>query len=74
MKANNHNDEDEAKPPENGNGDAKTFTFRELAMATKNFRQEHLLGEGGFGKVYKGTLQTGEVINMNHNFHTADLI
>uniref|UniRef100_A0A0D3D559 Protein kinase domain-containing protein n=1 Tax=Brassica oleracea var. oleracea TaxID=109376 RepID=A0A0D3D559_BRAOL len=33
---------------------AQTFTFRELATATKNFRQECLIGEGGFGKVYKG--------------------
>ncbi|KAH6812955.1 Protein kinase superfamily protein [Perilla frutescens var. frutescens] len=35
---------------------AQTFTFRELASATKNFRQEYLLGEGGFGRVYKGHL------------------
>ncbi|XP_057971364.1 probable serine/threonine-protein kinase PBL25 [Malania oleifera] len=43
---------------ENGNIDAQTFTFRELAAATKNFRQECLLGEGGFGRVYKGELQS----------------
>ncbi|KAH9610250.1 hypothetical protein KSS87_001300 [Heliosperma pusillum] len=42
---------------------AKSFNFRELAMATKNFRQECLLGEGGFGRVFKGTLQsTGQVV------------
>ncbi|KAL9233424.1 hypothetical protein vseg_008428 [Gypsophila vaccaria] len=42
---------------------AKAFTFRELAMATKNFRQECLLGEGGFGRVFKGKLQsTGQVV------------
>ena len=42
---------------------AKTFTFRELATATKNFRQECLLGEGGFGRVYKGTFQScGQVV------------
>lgn len=41
---------------------AQTFTFRELAAATKNFRQECLLGEGGFGRVYKGRLEsTGQV-------------
>ncbi|CAO2831275.1 unnamed protein product [Amaranthus hypochondriacus] len=32
----------------------KVFTFAELKCATKNFRPEILLGEGGFGKVYKG--------------------
>ncbi|KAF3779981.1 Serine/threonine-protein kinase [Nymphaea thermarum] len=37
---------------------ATTFTFRELAAATKNFRSDCLLGEGGFGRVYKGYLQT----------------
>ncbi|EPS73300.1 hypothetical protein M569_01455 [Genlisea aurea] len=37
---------------------AHTFTFRELATATKNFRADCLLGEGGFGRVYKGKLET----------------
>ncbi|ERN18850.1 probable serine/threonine-protein kinase PBL26 isoform X2 [Amborella trichopoda] len=41
----------------NGNIAAQTFTFRELAAATKNFRAECLLGEGGFGRVYKGRLE-----------------
>ncbi|XP_077250412.1 protein kinase superfamily protein [Tasmannia lanceolata] len=42
---------------------AHTFTFRELAAATKNFRPECLLGEGGFGHVYKGHLEsTGQVV------------
>ncbi|XP_042499442.1 serine/threonine-protein kinase PBS1-like [Macadamia integrifolia] len=42
---------------------AQTFTFRELAAATKNFRPESLLGEGGFGRVYKGCLEsTGQVV------------
>lgn len=40
---------------------AHTFTFRELAAATKNFRQDCLLGEGGFGRVYKGRLENGQV-------------
>ena len=37
---------------------AHTFTFRELAAATKNFRADCLLGEGGFGRVYKGRLES----------------
>ncbi|KAJ8748694.1 hypothetical protein K2173_008139 [Erythroxylum novogranatense] len=42
---------------------AQPFTFRELAAATKNFRQDCLLGEGGFGPVYKGHLEnTGQVV------------
>ncbi|XP_052170149.1 probable serine/threonine-protein kinase PBL25 [Diospyros lotus] len=57
------NKKDEANTVENSNSSAKTFTFRELAAATKNFRQECLIGEGGFGKVFKGTLQpTAQVV------------
>ncbi|CAA0836458.1 Serine/threonine-protein kinase CDL1 [Striga hermonthica] len=36
---------------------ARTFHFREMAAATRNFRNECLLGEGGFGRVYKGQLE-----------------
>ncbi|XP_022725381.1 serine/threonine-protein kinase PBS1-like [Durio zibethinus] len=42
---------------------AQIFTFRELAAATKNFRPESFLGEGGFGHVYKGQLESaGQVV------------
>ncbi|XP_004493931.1 probable serine/threonine-protein kinase PBL7 [Cicer arietinum] len=45
----------------NGNAEhiaAQTFAFRELANATRNFRADCLLGEGGFGRVYKGRLES----------------
>ncbi|KAG1355342.1 L-type lectin-domain containing receptor kinase IV.2-like [Cocos nucifera] len=32
------------------------FSFKELFKATKGFREENLLGVGGFGRVYKGEL------------------
>ncbi|MQM07571.1 hypothetical protein Taro_040414 [Colocasia esculenta] len=32
----------------------KAFTFNELKSATRNFRLDSLLGEGGFGYVFKG--------------------
>ncbi|KAJ6802246.1 putative serine/threonine-protein kinase PIX13 [Iris pallida] len=32
----------------------RIFTFSELRSATRNFKPETVLGEGGFGKVFKG--------------------
>ncbi|XP_008796223.1 serine/threonine-protein kinase PBL27-like isoform X1 [Phoenix dactylifera] len=55
----------EASMPKEGNSAhiaAQIFTFRELAAATKNFRADCLVGEGGFGRVYKGRLENGQVV------------
>ena len=81
----NENNEQESRPPpvaavkhieerEPEQPPVKTFNFRELATATKNFRQECLLGEGGSGRVYKGTLQsTGQLVAVKqldkHGLH-----
>ncbi|KAF2308238.1 hypothetical protein GH714_037970 [Hevea brasiliensis] len=35
------------------------MSFSEIQAATRDFDTELLIGEGGFGKVYKGTLPTG---------------
>ncbi|KAK9065877.1 hypothetical protein SSX86_015279 [Deinandra increscens subsp. villosa] len=32
----------------------KSFNYSDLRMATRNFRPDSVLGEGGFGSVYKG--------------------
>ncbi|CAM0870492.1 unnamed protein product [Alopecurus aequalis] len=42
--------------PDVGNGCAHSFTFKDLLVATGYFNQANFIGEGGFGKVYKGKI------------------
>ncbi|KAF5796533.1 putative protein kinase RLK-Pelle-CrRLK1L-1 family [Helianthus annuus] len=37
----------------------RTFTFQEIMEATNRFDENLLLGVGGFGRVYKGTMEDG---------------
>ncbi|XP_017643718.2 proline-rich receptor-like protein kinase PERK3 [Gossypium arboreum] len=36
------------------------FTYEELVLATNGFSESNLIGQGGFGYVYKGRLLTGQ--------------
>lgn len=40
-------------------GSARTFTLAELEKATDRFISKNILGEGGFGRVYRGVLEDG---------------
>ncbi|KAK8587742.1 hypothetical protein V6N12_022222 [Hibiscus sabdariffa] len=42
--------------------EARHFELRELSLATKNFSDRNLIGEGKFGEVYKGLLQDGVLV------------
>ncbi|MFS7938493.1 putative transferase, protein kinase RLK-Pelle-RKF3 family [Helianthus anomalus] len=44
------------------NTGAKWFQIEDLDAATKGFSQQNLIGQGGFGVVYKGTLTDGTVV------------
>ncbi|KAJ3695145.1 hypothetical protein LUZ60_000522 [Juncus effusus] len=44
-----------------GQGGQGTYTFNELLEATNGFSSDNLLGQGGFGQVFKGTLNGMEV-------------
>ncbi|KAI5057338.1 hypothetical protein GOP47_0027353 [Adiantum capillus-veneris] len=40
----------------------KDFTYEEMAKATKNFEPSMQIGQGGYGKVYRGILADGMVV------------
>ncbi|XP_019185437.1 PREDICTED: cysteine-rich receptor-like protein kinase 2 [Ipomoea nil] len=41
---------------------SENYKYKDLKAATKDFSEENKLGEGGFGDVYKGKLQNGNVV------------
>lgn len=40
----------------------KSFTYAELSLATENFSSSTQIGQGGYGKVYKGILGDGTAV------------
>ncbi|XP_057514835.1 cysteine-rich receptor-like protein kinase 21 [Actinidia eriantha] len=47
------------------------FRFTDLVAATNNFSFENKLGEGGYGPVYKGNLQSGQEIAVKRLSKTS---
>ncbi|KAL3382960.1 hypothetical protein AABB24_002452 [Solanum stoloniferum] len=43
-------------------GWGRWYSLKELEMATKGFRAENVIGEGGYGVVFRGVLQDGSVV------------
>lgn len=43
-------------------GNLRRFQFKELQIATNNFSSKNILGKGGFGNVYKGSLHDGTAV------------
>ncbi|KAH7437078.1 hypothetical protein KP509_05G055400 [Ceratopteris richardii] len=41
---------------------AKSFTYEDMSKATNNFDSSTEVGEGGYGKVFKGTLTDGMIV------------
>lgn len=53
---------DDQNPPAKRRHGSSVFTLKEMEEATNSFREENLVGKGGFGRVYRGTLRSGEVV------------
>ncbi|GMP31386.1 hypothetical protein CsSME_00005620 [Camellia sinensis var. sinensis] len=43
------------------------LSLSEIQYATKNFNSKLMIGEGGFGKVYRGTLRSGEKVAVKRS-------
>ncbi|XP_044318202.1 probable serine/threonine-protein kinase PIX13 [Triticum aestivum] len=52
----------------------RVFTFIELKAATRNFKPNNLLGEGGFGRVYKGWVDQKTMNPMSSGIGSAMVI
>ncbi|KAJ7515941.1 hypothetical protein O6H91_22G035300 [Diphasiastrum complanatum] len=55
-------DVNEQQDPDAYLGQLKKYSFRELQFATDNFDSKNILGKGGFGYVYKGSLPDGTLV------------
>ncbi|XP_074267399.1 cysteine-rich receptor-like protein kinase 25 [Silene latifolia] len=47
------------------------FKFEKLSAATNNFQESNKLGQGGFGPVYKGTLEDGQEVAIKRLSRTS---
>uniref|UniRef100_A0A5B6ZSW7 non-specific serine/threonine protein kinase n=1 Tax=Davidia involucrata TaxID=16924 RepID=A0A5B6ZSW7_DAVIN len=48
---------------------AKSFSFQEIKKWTNNFSEANEIGTGGYGKVYRGTLPTGQLVAIKRAQH-----
>ncbi|KAI3412311.1 Protein kinase domain-containing protein [Psidium guajava] len=54
--------DDQALRPAKRHHGSSVFTLKEMEEATSSFCDRNFLGKGGFGRVYKGTLRSGETV------------
>lgn len=64
-------DGDAAMDPRTSPPELRIFSYAELRAATRNFARSHLLGEGGFGCVYKANLKWRSPIGLHYTQEVA---
>lgn len=53
---------EDQKPPIKKHHGSSIYTLKEMKEPTNSFNEENLVGKGGFGRVYKGVLCSGEAV------------
>ncbi|KAM3392918.1 hypothetical protein ACQJBY_013859 [Aegilops geniculata] len=51
----------------------REFTLQYLGQITDNFSEDHIIGQGEHGVVYKGVLNSGEEITLKKLYHMPEL-
>ncbi|XP_023545033.1 probable LRR receptor-like serine/threonine-protein kinase At5g10290 [Cucurbita pepo subsp. pepo] len=54
-------------------GQLKRFPWRELQLATEDFSDKNVIGQGGFGRVYKGVLTDGTKVAVKQSTNYESL-
>ncbi|KAJ0970494.1 hypothetical protein J5N97_023371 [Dioscorea zingiberensis] len=57
------------QPSEETSMKLRSFAIKELEQATSSFNQKNIVGQGGFGRVYKGLLPDGSLVAIKRRFH-----
>jgi len=57
---------DDISSVEENIGWGRWYSLKELEIATRGFSEENVIGEGGYGVVYRGVLQDGSVVAVKN--------
>ncbi|GMH04476.1 hypothetical protein Nepgr_006315 [Nepenthes gracilis] len=66
-----HNYMTDASAFKSDSPDLEVFSFADIRAATNDFAPENMLGEGGFGPVYKGKLRDGQEVAVKRLSKTS---